>query len=123
MISHPEYGNIKFQSIYFALEKPILFSCYFENTPDKYVGMMVEDFEDLDCQINSYYFAGILSNELHMIENKVGKLREFFKNRPVWWMNHRIGPDTDNQRWAKHSNINPMYLPTEKTKLCYNKVL
>ena len=104
-MKHPEFGDLKYSEVYFKLEEPILFTCYFSNTPDKYVGIMVEDFEMDDIRIKSWYFAGVLQNEISMLERVPGKLKELFEQRPVWWCNDNNGKIV----WKKQPRVFSAY--------------
>lgn len=113
-IVHPSYGQVRYSAVYFSLEEPVLFSCYFENTPDKYVGVMVEDFENGNNRIQSFYFVGVLENELRILEKKPGKLRELFDHRPVLWFNRH---STGREVWEKHQGVMPFYSFSEFASL------
>ncbi len=105
-IVHPEHGEVKYSTVYFSIEEPVLFSCYFENSPDKYVGVMVEDFEFGSTRVQSFYFAGVLENELRVLEKRPGKLKDLFDHRPVLWYNRH---STGQEKWEQHQGVLPFY--------------
>lgn len=114
MIHHPNYGEIKYSTVYFAIDEPVLFSCYFSEVPDKYIGMMVEDFEHKGNRIRSWYFAGVLQNEISMLETTAGKMKELFSRRPVLWHTKH---DNGYSLWEKHQGVIPFYAPTDRMTL------
>jgi hypothetical protein len=122
VIGHPEFGEVKYSTIYFEMEEPILFSCTFQNTPDKYIGMRVDEIGDFDSTIKVYYFVGVLNNEISLLEKKQGKLKELFDNRPVLKCVARITGEDIVQSWYKKDKIDYAYSPTDKASLQCNRL-
>ena len=112
-LKHPEFGHIKYSAIYFKLDEPIMFTCYFNNSEDKYVGVMVEDFEANKHKVQSWYFVGVAENEVRMLETTPGKLKELFESRPVWWCNRTNGSIT----WKKQNGISAIYQFCDRSTL------
>lgn len=119
MFQHPEYGEIEFQKIFLEVEKPVLFVASFQENEDKYVGLLVEQY-DLPFTTGTmfiYYFVGVAENELRHLEKTKGALKEIFETRPVMRLQHKdvMGCTTDN--WEKQDHINILYEITEKASL------
>lgn len=113
-IVHPDFGEVKYSAVYFRLDEPILFTCYFSESDEKYVGIMVEDFEHNSKRVQSFYFAGVADNELRMLESKPGKLKELFAHRKVWWFNrHSDG----REYWERQNGVLDYYNFTERASL------
>ena len=104
-MKHPEFGEIKYSTVYFKVNEPILFTCFFDNTPDKYVGVMVEDFESDGKKIQSWYFVGVSQNELRYIESTPGGMKKLFESRPLWWCNR----NGDVYTWKKQRFLSSSY--------------
>lgn len=122
MFLHPEYGKIKFQKILFEMEKPVLFIASFEEVDEKYVGIMVEEFNDPFAEgkkkIYTYYLAGASDNEIRHLERTQGALKEFFETRPVWFLEHRVQGNTTEDNWMKEDHIDKSICQiTEKASL------
>lgn len=113
LMRHPSLGKLYYNTVYFAVEEPILFTCFFDNFEDMYVGVKVEDFLTQGKRVESWYFCGVLENEVKMLESKPGKLKEIFDNRPVIWCNKH----GDIITWKKHSRVAPFYSFAEETTL------
>ena len=120
MFHHPEFGEVQFEKIYFEIEKPVLFISTFEKTDEKYVGIMVEEYDHPfaeNMRFFIYYFAGVAENEIRHLEKTKGSLKELYENRPVWFLQHRDDMGATDDRWEKHHSINPIYEITEKASL------
>lgn len=110
---HPSLGKLYYNCVYFAMDDPILFTCYFDNFEDMYVGVKVEDFTSKGKHIESWYFCGVLENEIRMLETTPGKLKEIFDTRPVIWCNKHGNTIT----WRKHEGVAPFYSFAEDSTL------
>ena len=110
---HPSLGELKYSVVYFKIDSPILFSCFFDKSEDMYVGVKVEDFKTNGKRVESWYFCGVLENEIRMLESTPGKLKEIFDSRPVLWCNKH----GDVVTWKKHNGVAPFYSFCEKATL------
>lgn len=107
-------GDIMYSTVYFSFAgDPVMFTCFFNKTPHKYVGIQVENFPLDDITVKSYYFVGALDNEIRAMETKPGVLRDYLSSRPVIWCN-MFG---DNLTWKNFKRVESFYLPTEKATL------
>lgn len=113
MMKHPSLGELFYSTVYFAVETPVLFTCYFNESDEKYVGVKVEDFVTDGKRVESWYFVGVLDNEIKMLETTPGKLKEIFNTRPVIWCN-RHG---DTYTWRKNNGIAEFYQFNEDATL------
>lgn len=115
-ISHPKMGVVRYSTVYFSVDEPIMFSCFFSNTPHKYVGIQVEHFELKGVVYRSYLFVGALDNEIRAMESKPGFLRKYLSSSPVLWCNI----SGDDVTWKEFKGAPPFYLPIEEATLkCY----
>lgn len=110
---HPSLGELFYSTVYFSVESPVLFTCYFDNSDEKYVGVKVEDFFYNEKKIESWYFVGVLDNEIKMLETKPGKLKEIFNTRPVIWCNKH----GDTLTWRKSNGVADFYQFNEDATL------
>lgn len=110
---HPSLGELRYSNVYFKIDEPILFTCFFDKTDNMYVGIKVEDFVTNNKRVESWYFCGVVESEVRLLEKTPGKLKEMFDTRPLVWCNKH----GDVITWKKHNGAAPFYSFCERSTL------